>query len=403
MTSTARIADPQLDSPDTFVGGVPHEAFAQLRREAPVYLQESERGRPFWVLTKHADIVYASQHSDIFSSAKGVILGDDINQGGYELMMLNMDPPQHTKLRTLVNMGFTPKMIRQMEEHVRGIAQSIVRDAIEKREFDFVTEVAAELPLRVIAEMIGIPQEDRHAIFEWSNRMVGVEDPEYGLTQDDAQQAAINMFGYAHQLAEKRREKPEDDLVSVLMDAEIDGEKLTPIEFNVFFLLLAVAGNETTRNLISGGMLALVEHAGQLSDVQQDPSLLATTVEEMLRWVTPVMYFRRTLTRDIELRGQHLTAGDPVTLWYISGNRDEEVFPESNRFDVRRNPNPHITFGGGGAHFCLGYSLARLEINLIFEELIKNIATFELTGPVARLRSNFINGVKHIPMRVTPA
>jgi cholest-4-en-3-one 26-monooxygenase len=403
MTSTARIADPRLDSPDTFVGSVPHAAFAHLRREAPVYLQESERGRPFWVLTKHADIVYASQHSDIFSSAKGVILGDDINQGGYELMMLNMDPPQHTKLRTLVNMGFTPKMIRQMEEHVRGIAQSIVRDAIEKREFDFVTEVAAELPLRVIAEMIGIPQEDRHAIFEWSNRMVGVEDPEYGLTQDDAQQAAINMFGYAHQLAEKRREKPEDDLVSVLMDAEIDGEKLTPIEFNVFFLLLAVAGNETTRNLISGGMLALVEHAGQLSDLQQDPSLLATTVEEMLRWVTPVMYFRRTLTRDIELRGQHLTAGDPVTLWYISGNRDEEVFPESNRFDVRRNPNPHITFGGGGAHFCLGYSLARLEINLIFEELIRNIATFELTGPVARLRSNFINGVKHIPMRVTPA
>jgi cholest-4-en-3-one 26-monooxygenase len=300
-------------------------------------------------------------------------------------------------------MGFTPKMIRQMEEHVRGIAQSIVRDAIEKREFDFVTEVAAELPLRVIAEMIGIPQEDRHSIFEWSNRMVGVEDPEYGLTHDDAQQAAINMFAYADKLAQVRREAPEDDLVSVLMDAEIDGEKLTPIEFNVFFLLLAVAGNETTRNLISGGMLALIEHADQLSEVQRDPSLLPTTVEEMLRWVTPVMYFRRTLTQDIELRGERLAAGDPVTLWYISGNRDEEVFPDSNRFDVRRNPNPHITFGGGGAHFCLGYSLARLEINLIFEELLKSIATFELTGPVARLRSNFINGVKHIPMRITPA
>lgn len=402
MTS-ATITNPRLDSPDTFVAGVPHEAFARLRREAPVYRQPSETSRPFWVLTKHADIVYASQHSDIFSSAKGVILGDDINQGGYELMMLNMDPPQHTKLRTLVNMGFTPKMIRQMEEHVRGIAQSIVREAIEKREFDFVTEVAAELPLRVIAEMIGIPQEDRHSIFEWSNRMVGVEDPEYGLTQDDAQQAAINMFAYADKLAQVRRDVPQDDLVSVLMDAEIDGEKLTPIEFNVFFLLLAVAGNETTRNLISGGMLALIEHGDQLSDVQRDPSLLPTTVEEMLRWVTPVMYFRRTLTQDIELRGQQLAAGDPVTLWYISGNRDEEVFPESSRFDVRRNPNPHITFGGGGAHFCLGYSLARLEINLIFEELLKSIATFELTGPVARLRSNFINGVKHIPMRITPA
>lgn len=403
MTTTPTVANPHLDSPDTFVQGVPHEAFARLRRDAPVYRQETEGGRSFWVLSKHADIAYASQHPAIFSSSKGVILGDDVNQGGYELMMLNMDPPQHTKLRSLINMGFTPKMIRAMEAHVRGIAQDIVREAIEKREFDFVTEVAAELPLRVIAEMIGIPQEDRHQIFQWSNQMVGVEDPEYGLSHADAQQAAINMFAYADKLAQQRRLDPQDDLVSVLMDAEVDGERLTPVEFNVFFLLLAVAGNETTRNLISGGMLALIEHPDQLAVVREDPAHLTTAVEEMLRWVTPVMYFRRTVMQDTELRGQRLAAGDPVTLWYISGNRDEEVFPHADRFDVRRDPNPHITFGGGGPHFCLGYSLARLEIRLIFEELLKGIATFELTGPVAHLRSNFIGGIKHIPMRIEPA
>ena len=395
------VTNPRLDSPDTFVPGVPHEAFTRLRREAPVYRQEMAEGGSFWVLSKYHDIVYASQHPHIFSSSKGVIV-QDMAQGGMELMMLNMDPPQHTKLRSLVNMGFTPKMIRQMETHVRGITRQIVRDAVEKREFDFVTEVAAELPLRVIAEMIGIPQEDRHQIFEWSNQMVGVEDPEYGLSMETAQQAAMGMFAYANQLAEQRVQRPEDDLVSVLMQAEVDGAKLTPVEFNVFFLLLAVAGNETTRNLISGGMQALIEHPDQLAVVQQDRSHLNSAVEEMLRWVTPVMYFRRTVMEDTEVRGQPLAAGDMITMWYVSGNRDEEVFPDGDVFNVRRDPNPHITFGGGGPHFCLGYSLARLEIRLMFEELLSSIAQFELTGPVARLRSNFINGIKHIPMRIVP-
>jgi cholest-4-en-3-one 26-monooxygenase len=403
MTSAPSITNPRLDSPDTFVPGVPHEAFTRLRHDAPVYRQESDLGKPFWVLSKHADIVYASQHPAVFSSAKGVILDDNVTQGGYELMMLNMDPPQHTKLRALVNMGFTPKMIRAMERHVQGIARQIVDAAVARGSFDFVTDVAAELPLQVIAEIIGIPQEDRHQIFEWSNKMVGVDDPEYGLSHEDAQAAAIGMFAYANALAEKRKDDRHDDLVSALMDAEVDGERLTPLEFNVFFLLLAVAGNETTRNLISGGMLALLEHPDQLDAVRADPPLLGTAVEEMLRWVTPVMYFRRTATQDTELRGQRIAAGEPVTLWYVSGNRDEEVFPNAGRFDVRRDPNPHITFGGGGPHFCLGYSLARLEIRLIFEELLNRIATFELTGPVARLRSNFINGTKHIPMRIAPA
>lgn len=391
--------DPQLYNPDTFVAAVPHDIFARLRREAPVFRQAAPNGTSFWVLTKYHDIVAVSTDNATFSSAKGTNIEE--MQGGTDLMIVNLDPPRHTKLRNLVSKGFTPRMVRELERHVRDITTRIIDNVAKRGECDFVTDVAAELPLQVIAELIGVPLEDRHLVFQWSNQMIGLEDPEYGNSMEVATQAAAEMFAYAEKLANERRRSPHDDLVTVLIGAEVEGEQLTPLEFNVFFMLLAVAGNETTRNLISGGMLGLFEHPDQHARLLEDPALIPTAVEEMLRWVTPVMYFRRTTTRDVEIRGQQIPAGEKVTIWYISGNRDEEVFgPE--RFDIGRDPNPHLGFGGGGAHFCLGASLARLEIRIMFEELLRRLPDIQLAGPVARLRSNFISGIKHMPVRFTP-
>jgi cholest-4-en-3-one 26-monooxygenase len=397
---TTAIDDPRLYSPDIFVPSVPFEAFARLRREAPVFRQETPDGSHFWVLTKYADVVLVSTDSATFSSSKGTTIEDQ--NGGTDLMMLNMDPPRHTKLRNLVSKGFTPKMVRAMEPHVREMANRIIDKVARRGECDFVTDIAAELPLQVIAELIGIPQEERHLVFEWGNQMVGVEDPEYATSMETATQAAISMFGYADQLAAKRREHPRDDLISALNKAEVDGEKLSPMEFDVFFMLLSVAGNETTRNLTSSAMLGFFDFPEQQARLIADPSLMPTAVEEMLRWGSVVMYFRRTTTREVEIRGQKIGAGEKVTIWYISANRDEEVFPDGDVFDIGRDPNPHVAFGGGGVHFCLGASLARLEIRILFEELLRRLPDIEQAGPVARLRSNFINGIKHLPVRFTP-
>jgi cholest-4-en-3-one 26-monooxygenase len=315
--------------------------------------------------------------------------------------MLNMDPPQHTKHRRLVSKGFTPKIIRDMERHIRDITTDIIDGVIERGECDFVTDIAAELPLRVILEMMGVPKEDRHKIFDWSNHLIGFDDPEYATSAETGREAAAEMFFYANTLAVDRRACPREDVISTLLAAEVDGEHLSEMEFDAFFLLLAVAGNETTRNLISGGMLTLFQHPDQFAQLKADPSLLYTGVEEMLRWVTPVMYFRRTATRDTELRGVKISEGDKVCIYYGSANRDEDYFPDGDVFDIRRNPNPHVTFGPGGAHFCLGANLARLEIKVMFEEILKRLPDIQLAGEPQRLRSNFIAGIKHMPVRFT--
>lgn len=395
-----RLGEVQLGNPDTFVDRVPHDTFKILREEAPVFWQRQADGSGFWVLAKYDDVVSASLEPSTFSSARGTNIEDA--QGGTELMMLNMDPPRHTKLRGLVSKGFTPRMVKALEPHVREIAGEVIDRVAATGECDFVTEIAAEIPLQVIAELIGIPSEDRHLVFDWSNQMIGLDDPEYGNSIEVATKAAAAVFAYAGKLATERRQTPRDDLVSVLMDAEVDGETLSQLEFDVFFLLLAVAGNETTRNLISGGMLALMENPEERARLLDDPSMVPTAVEEMLRWVTPVMYFRRTAMRDTEIRGQKIRAREKVTIWYVSANRDEEIFPEPDRFDAGRTPNPHLGFGGGGPHFCLGANLARLEIKITFEELLRRLPDMELSGPVARLRSNFINGIKHMPVKFTP-
>jgi cholest-4-en-3-one 26-monooxygenase len=266
-----------------------------------------------------------------------------------------------------------------------------------------VSEVASELPLQVITELLGIPHQDRRQIFEWSNTMIASDDPEWQRSPEESMAAAVAMYGYANELAGERRDSPRDDLVSVLLRAEVYGERLTEMEFDVFFLLLAVAGNETTRNLISGGMLALIQHPDQRRRLLADGSVMDTAVEEMLRWVTPVMQFQRSAQRDTEIGGQRIAEGDRVALYYVSANRDEAAFERPDQFDVGRSPNEHLTFGGGGPHHCLGASLARLEIKLMFEELLRRLPDIELNGSPRRLRSNFINGLKEMQVRFTPA
>ncbi|MBI4515462.1 MAG: cytochrome P450 [Deltaproteobacteria bacterium] len=395
------LADVDLFDPDSYVRGVPYETFRLLRRQAPVFWHRETNGSGFWAVTKYHDVVAVSRDPKTFSSAKkGVFVfdppPDELER--MQLMMLNMDPPKHSKVRGLVNKGFTPRMVARLEPHIRDIAGRIIDSVADKGQCDFVTEIAAELPLEVIAELLGIPPADRRKVFDWTNRLIGFDDPEYQASKEDGQLAAAEMYAYANQLATARRGCSGNDLVSVLMNAEVDGERLSELEFDLFFLLLAVAGNETTRNLISGGMLALIEHPDQRARLLAAPSLTPTAVEEMLRWVSPVIEFRRTATCDAELRGQRIRAGDKVIMFYVSANRDEEVFENPDCFDVGRTPNDHLAFGIG-EHFCLGANLARLEIRVMFEELLRRLPDLELAGPVERLRSSLINGIKRMPVR----
>jgi cholest-4-en-3-one 26-monooxygenase len=394
-----------LSNPDSFVAGVPHETFRRLRAEAPVYWHpDAVHGGGFWAVTRHADVWKVSLDQKTFSSARGSALLPPYPEEQLvpqRELMLNMDPPRHTKYRRLVNLGFSPKILNRTEQQVRERARRIVDAVASRGTCDFVTEVAAELPLQVIVEMLGVPSEDRHRFFEWSNTMVGIDDPEYATSKEEGQVAMMQLFAYANALAEERRRCPREDLTSVLLQAEVDGERLTESQYDSFVMLLSVAGNETTRNLIAGGMLALIEHPEQRARVLADRSLLPTMVEEMLRWVSPVMVFRRTAQSDCEIAAQPIREGDRVTIWYASANRDEEVFTDAHRFDVGRTPNDHLGFGIG-PHFCLGAHLARLEIRIMFEELLRRLPDIELAGPVERLRSNFLNGIKHMPVRFTP-
>jgi cholest-4-en-3-one 26-monooxygenase len=404
LVHAMRLADIELHNPDTYVRGVPHDDLRFLRAEAPVYRHHEPNGTGYWAVTKYDDIVAISKDPTRFSSARG---GTNIQDyppddlDAIRMLMVNMDPPQHGKFRKLVSTGFTPRMVTRLEPRVRQVANDILDSVQGGGIKDFVRTTAAELPLRVIAELLGIPQEDRGKVFDWSNQLIGFDDPEFQTSMEDARTAAMEVWQYANGLGESRKGQKGEDLITVLMNAEVDGTSLSEMEFDSFFLLLAVAGNETTRNLISGGMLALFEHPDQMERLVRDPSLSATAVEEMLRWVTPVMYFRRTVTCDLELRGQKIRENDKVAMYYTSANRDEDVFPDADTFDVGRTPNDHLAFGAG-EHFCLGASLARLEIRVFFEELLRRYPKIKPAGKVRRLRSNFINGYKEIPVEFEP-
>jgi cholest-4-en-3-one 26-monooxygenase len=394
-----------LFSPDVFRRREHHALFTRLRAEDPVYWHVDDKGRGYWCLTKHADVQMANRDSDTFVVGEGFTL-IDVTENELQAAMMTellpgMDGDRHTRYRRIVNRGFTPRTLRVMEEHLAFKARTIVDHVIDRGECDFVDDVASQLPLQAICELVGVPDEDRQQMFTWSNAMTGIDDPEFSGDLQTAMISSAEMMGYADGLRQQRAQEPRDDIVTKLTNAEGDGEGLTDAEFGMFFLLLVVAGNETTRNAMVHGMRALIEHPDQLAPLRADPipERIERAVEEILRWSSPILQFRRTATRDVELRGKTIKAGEWVVLWYASANRDEEVFADPFRFDLERTPNDHVTFGGGGPHFCLGANLARLELRLMFTELLTRMPPLELAGEVEMLRSNFVAGVKHMPVR----
>jgi cholest-4-en-3-one 26-monooxygenase len=414
MASTSTdLRDIDLLDADAFMRMEHHEWFKRLRDEAPVFWYEDSPGDGFWNVVKHDDVLTVNRDSALFSSERGGTQifskrraeeqGIDLDQANTTrgVIMLEMDPPKHTRYRLLVNKGFTPRMVGLLEQALRTRATHIVDQVIEQGQADFVVDIASELPLQAIAEIMGVPQEDRMRLFEWSNRMIGAGDPEY--MGDDLGNAMVEIFAYSNQLAEQRRTDPRDDIVTKLLNAEIEGDQLSELEFDMFMLLLAVAGNETTRNATAHGMHALLTNPDQFKILTDDPDgAIDLAAEEILRWASPVLHFKRTVTADTEIRGQELKDGDEVVMWYISANRDEEVFDDPFTFDVTRDPNPQIAFGGGGNHFCLGANLARMELKLIFQEIARRMPDMQLAGEPDRLRSNFIGGIKHMPVTWTP-
>lgn len=410
--SDITLDDIDLTDLDLFAERFPHDWFTYLRHHQPVWWHppghvETGGDEGFWVLSKYDDIVSVHRNWQTFSSHTGghrlpnggIGIIDQTPEDGVGTQMILQDPPGHTRLRKLVNRGFTPKAVRFLEQHLRQRAIDIL-DAIGGDEGDFVVDVAAELPLQAIAELVGVPMDERDKLFDWSNRIIGSADPEYKVSEDEAAVARGELFAYATELAAEKRKNPAEDIWSKLVDAEVtmaDGtqEKLSEFELHLFFFLLIIAGNETTRNAISHGMLAFFEFPDQWKLFCDHPELSDTAVEEVLRWSTPVAYFRRTATEDTEIRDQPIAIGDKVTVWYPSANRDEEHFENPFALDITRDPNHHIAFGGGGPHFCLGAHLARLEIRVMFEELAKRFPDIEQISDPQRLRMNLINGIKH--------
>jgi cytochrome P450 len=392
-----------IANPDAYLGGVPHEQFALLRREAPVFRHRETNGPGFWALTRHADIARVARDQTTFRQAPALFI-EDLPAGNLRDspdVMVNMDPPRHTRYRALVSKGFTPRTIQRLEGHVREVVTELIDGFAAGGTADFVQEFASELPMRVILELMGVPREEQPAVLDFSMRFFGALDPEYEGGPQDLDALMRSIEAVAHRLAEERRRQPRDDMLSQLVSAEVDGQQLSDTEIGGFFRLLLSAGHDTTKNLLTNGMLSLIEHPGERRLLHEDPALIPGAIEEMLRFTPSVLYFRRNAALDTEVRGQKIAAGNKVVLWYVSGNRDEEVFRDPDTFDVRRTPNDHLSFGGGG-HFCLGASLSRLETRVAFEELLRRLPDLELAGPVVRVRSNWILGVKSMPVRFTP-
>ncbi|MFD7608705.1 cytochrome P450 [Streptomyces mirabilis] len=392
--------------PDLLHHRVPLPEFAELRRAEPVRWIPQPAGlagfqdEGYWAVTRHADVKYVSTHPEIYSSYLNTAIirfhehmqRDAID--AQRLILLNMDPPEHTRVRQIVQRGFTPRAIRALEERLRSRALAIVEGArAHSGPFDFVTEVACELPLQAIAELIGVPQDDRIKIFEWSNKMIAYDDPEYAITEEVGAESAAELISYAMNMAADRKQCPAKDIVSTLVAAENEGN-LGSDEFGFFVLMLSVAGNETTRNAITHGMHAFLTHPEQWELYKSTRP--ATTAEEIVRWATPVVSFQRTATQDTELGGKQIKKGDRVGIFYASANHDPEVFENPDTFDITRDPNPHLGFGGGGPHYCLGKSLAVLEIDLIFNAIADAMPDLTLVGDPRRLRSAWINGVKEL-------
>ncbi|MBM0127358.1 cytochrome P450 [Pimelobacter simplex] len=388
-----------------------------LRKEAPVFWQrETDGGSGFWAVTKHADICEVDKDPDTYTSTNFVNLEEvDPELQEARRSILEMDGLRHRALRKLISREFSrPNLMRNYEELLRDITRTTVDAALAKGEFDFVADVSADFPIQVLARLLDVPQEKTGQLIDWGNEIIGFTDPEHAkiLISDPESEkykhlpfrspVSQEVFDYGRELAADRKGGDGTDLVSQLVNKiPEDGQAMSASEYDSYFLLLVVAGNETTRHTITHSMLALLEHPEQLAKLQADPSLIPDAVEEFLRWASPVYHFRRTATRDVELNGQQIKEGDKVVMWFASGNRDEDVFENPYDFDVTRRNIDHVTFGKGSPHLCMGNNLARMEIRLMFEELIPRLASIELNGEVRRVRSNFVNGIKTLPVKVT--
>ena len=417
-TEGLAVADVNLADLDVWEERVPHDWFALLRRVAPLHWQEEPRGNGFWSFTRYDDIVAMSKDWQTYSSELGGTSLQDLNAEEIELRksMIDTDPPAHTRLRAIVNKGFTPRVVDAYEGRIRGLARGILAQAFEQERFDWVDGVAAEIPMWVFSEIMGLPVEDRRLLIELGDRILGNTDPEVmgeefveerALTDPELRKLpfsspfSLELIEYGRRLGEARRRDPQDDVTTRLVEAEVDGSRLDEREFGVFFILLTTAGNETTRHAISLGLLALLEHPAEAARLAADPSLATLAADEVLRWAHPVHHFRRTATREVVAHGRRIAPGDKVVMWYASGNFDEDRFPDPYRFDIGRTPNRHLTFGLGGPHFCLGAHLARLELRIWLEEMAPLLGRIELDGQPTRLRSSFFNGIKRLPVRVT--
>ncbi len=412
------LADIQLGDESLFESGRAQEAFRILRREDPIhYSPPTEHVKARWHLVKYEDVLYVSRHPEAFSSERGIVQFEPLHgedetaaAAGNGKMLITMDPPRHVKLRRLVNKGFTPRAVNLMEPYIREITGRLLERGAAKAESDFVIDVASQLPLAVICGMMGVPDEDWPLIFRLTNKVLGSGDPEYqdDLPADqrgtgDAARTTGNigtfqMFAFFAKMLEQRKSQRRDDLVSVLVDSELEGQQLTEEDILWFCFLLILAGNETTRNAISGGLLAFFEHPEEKQKLLADLSLMPSAVEEVLRWTSPVTHMARSVLEDASIRHASIPKGDRVVMWYPSVNRDEDVFPDPDRFDISRSPNDHLAFGIG-EHFCLGAGFARLELKVMFEELFARYPAVELAGKPERLRSTFIGGIKHLPVR----
>ncbi|MGD0394510.1 MAG: cytochrome P450 [Acidimicrobiales bacterium] len=401
---------------DLFIDGFPDEVFTFLRREAPVWwhapTQHTPDGVGFWVLSAHADIMAVAADASLYSSERapgadgGGTIIQDLPYGFASGVLLNMmDDPRHHRIRRLVTPAVAPRALAVMEVELRARARRIVDAVADRGVCDFLSDVAVELPLQAVAALMGVPDGDRHDLLAWSNATLDFEGRELGDSSEQVAKAAASMASYGAKLIAEKKQAAPDDIISIVAHAQVEDEQgdlgpLTDLELLMFFNLLVVAGSETTRNSIALGMVALIEHPDQLESLRSDRSLMPAAVEEILRWTSATLYNRRTATQATELRGHAIAAGDKVTLWWPSANRDESVFVDPFRFDIRRDPNPHLTFGHR-THFCMGANLARLEIRVILDEVLDRLDDFELAGPVERVRTNKHAGVWHVPMRFT--